>query len=260
MDYAKSIAEEYKPWRKGVSWIIVAVQGALAALVGIYFLAAPDSANSTIRFLLAAILVVSSIVDIRAGFSGVRSVMGPQPMAPWLLMRGGAGVALGISYFFAARSEYLTEVNARYLLGFGMIAYAVIGLIGIVAALMAGNFAWAGVLSNILFLAVGAVLIYNKSDSVESNDAVRYLGIAALSGGVGLLVYSYFLKKDQETAAAIEATATIAPVVPSWPADAPSEAPISATSDPTPAVVVPTVPPSAADPPTTLPPVIETEA
>ncbi|MGE3796363.1 MAG: hypothetical protein AB7G88_00865 [Thermomicrobiales bacterium] len=202
MEYVKSLADEYKPWRKGLSWWVLAAQGALAVLVGIYFLAAPDSANSTIRFLLAALLIISSAVDIRAGFAGFHQQMfAPQPMAPYLLVRGGAGVALGIAYFVSTRSDYMTEGNARYLLGFGMIAYAIVGLIAAGVSIFRGDFKMASLLANVLFLAIGAVLIYNNRDAVGATDAVQYLGIAALLGGAALLVYSWFLKQDQEAAA-----------------------------------------------------------
>ncbi len=263
MDYVKSLADEYKPWRRGISWWAVSVQGVLALLVGLYFLLAPDSANSTIRFLLAAILIVSSVIDIRTGFNGVKFPENLQAMAPYQLVRGGAGIALGVNYFVASRSEYMTEENARYLLGFGMIAYAIVGLVGVVAAALGGQFAWPAVLSNALFLLIGAVLVYNKSESVESNDAVEYLGVAALIGGAALLIYSYFLKKDQEAAAllapAIE-SAELAPVdltgtgtMP--PAADATVAATDATLPPEVDVAPATLPASAESMATTLPPV-----
>lgn len=252
MDYLKSLADEYKPWRRGISWWAVSVQGALAILVGLYFLLAPDSANSTIRFLLAAILIVSSVVDIRAGFNGVKFPDHLQKMAPYQLIRGGAGIALGATYFFASRSEYMSENNARYLLGFGMVAYAIVGLIGVVAAVLAGQFTWAAVLSNVLFLLIGAVLIYNKSESVESNDAVEYLGVAALVGGALLLVYSCFLKRDQVAAALVAPVAGAA-------ASRPGYVSSTGTMPPAEGAPVPTesarVPPDMERVPPTLPPV-----
>ena len=203
MDYLKSVADEYKPWRKGVAWWVVAAQGAIVALIGLYFLIAPDSANSTIRFLLAAILILSSLVDIRSGFNGFnQQLVAPQPLAPYLLLRGGAGIAMGVTYFVSTHYDYVSEENARYLLGFGLIAYAVIGLIGAVVAVLKGRFTRGVSVSNALFLAIGAVLLYNNQESVDSEDSVRYLGLAALLGGVALLAYSWFAKTEQEAAAA----------------------------------------------------------
>ena len=99
MEQIKGVVSEYKPWNRDLPCWIVAVEGAIAAAIGIYFVVAPDAANSTIRLLLAGLLVVSSAFDIWTGFrnSGEQPVR--LPMAPYQLVRGGAGVTLGLLYF-----------------------------------------------------------------------------------------------------------------------------------------------------------------
>jgi uncharacterized membrane protein HdeD (DUF308 family) len=199
----KSVASEYKPWRKDLPWYWVGLQGAIALAIGIYFVATPDAASSTIRALLAILLIVSSVSDILNGFRDYANKLEDLPMTPYFLVRGGAGVAVGLLFFLSARSDYLTETDARYILGYGLIAYAAIGLVGAIMAMVKGQMHWMAVATNLLYLLLGAVLIYNNQESVEAERAVRFLGWAAIIGGAILLVYTYFLKTGQEAEAAL---------------------------------------------------------
>jgi len=204
VQHIKSVASEYKPWNRDLPWYWVGLQGAVALAAGVYFIVAPDAANSTIRLLLALVLLVCSIADIVNGFRNYGNRLVDLPMTPFLLVRGGAGVTLALMFFFAARSDYMTDGDARYFLGFGLVAYAVIGLIGVIMSLVKGQMHWMAIGTNLLFLLIGAVLIYNNREAVEAERSVRYLGWAAVIGGAILLLYTYFLQKDQEAEPGIE--------------------------------------------------------
>jgi uncharacterized membrane protein HdeD (DUF308 family) len=202
MEQFKTVASEYKPWRKDLPWYVVGLQGAIALAIGIYFVAAPDSANSTIRLLLAALLVFTSVLDILTGIRNFQNPLEQRPMTPYLLVRGGAGVSIGLMYFLSARSDYIAESDARYILGYGLLAYAIIGLVGVIMSMIKGQMHWMAAATNLLYLFIGAVLIYNNQESVEAERAVRFIGWAAIAGGAILLLYTYFLKTRQEAEAA----------------------------------------------------------
>jgi hypothetical protein len=123
-------------------------------------------------------------------------------MTPYLLVRGGAGVSIGLMYFLSARSDYISEGDARYILGYGLLAYAIIGLVGVIMSMIKGQMHWMAVATNLLYLFIGAVLIYNYQESVEAERAVRFIGWAAIAGGAILLLYTYVLKTKQEAEAA----------------------------------------------------------
>lgn len=192
-------AEDYAPWSREAPWYLVAAEGVIGALVGLYFIVWPDSASSTVRYLLAAILVGASAIDIYNGFrnSRLRGVP-PSPMMPYWLIRGGAGVAVGLVAILAERSNDISDADARKLLGYGLLAYGVIGIIGMIDLLFNADFSWLGLLGNSLAILVGAALIYNNVEAVEGDKATRYVGYAALAGGLIVAAYSYFVKRGQE--------------------------------------------------------------
>ncbi len=204
--YARSLA----PWNKDIPWYWVGLEGAVALGVGIYFIFAPDAANNTVRALLALILILASALDIITGFRNHSYDPASLPMTPYLLVRGGAGVALGVAFFLAARSDYLTSEDAIIALAYGYLAYAIIGIIGNVMSLLKGDMLWFSIVTNLLFLGIGAVLIYNRQENVTGDNAVRYIGYAATVGGIVLLAYTYFLKSGQEAEEAAKLTAEMA--------------------------------------------------
>lgn len=205
--YARSMA----PWNKDLPWYWVGIEGAVALGIGLYFIFAPDAASNTVRTLLALLLILASALDIITGFRNHSYDAANLPMTPYLLVRGGAGVALGLGFFLAARSDYLTSENALIALAYGYLAYAIIGIIGNVMSLLKGDMLWFSIVTNLLFLGIGAVLIYNRQESVAGDNAVRYIGYASTVGGIVLLAYTYFLKSGQEAeeAAALTAEASV---------------------------------------------------
>ena len=112
-----------------------------------------------------------------------------------------------MAFFLAARSDYLTSEDAIIALAYGYLAYAIIGIIGNVMSLLRGDMLWFSIVTNLLFLGIGAVLIYNRQESVSGENAVRYIGYASAIGGIVLLAYTYFLKSGQEAEAAAALTA-----------------------------------------------------
>ncbi len=201
MQRLKANADELKPWNRDIPWYWVAIQAAVALAIGVFFVAAPDTATSTIRLLLAVLLVVSSALDIITGFKNYSMREIELPLTPFLLVRGGAGFATGILFFFASRANYISDPDARYILGYGLIAYALIGLAGIIKGMLKAQTNWMAIATNLLFLIIGAVLIYNNRQGVESTSGVRYLGWAAIAGGAILAVYSYVLMRGADVSA-----------------------------------------------------------
>lgn len=257
---AQDFATDAAPWRKDVPWYLVGIEGAIALGIGLYFVFDSDAAQSTIRRLIALVLVVISLFDIWNGFAGNRDAIRRDPMAPFRLVRGGAGLAVGLLAVFATRWQWMTEEHIREVLGYGLLAYGAVGIIGILASWSSSHVSMSSVAGNILSLALGVVLIYNDQERVTGSDATRYLGYAAIVAGVVLLAYGYYLYRDRED---MGMTRTPAPAggaeLTSDEAQprtqAPSAASIASSSTPvdtsTPDVSQPEAPPRRPAPPTT---------
>jgi uncharacterized membrane protein HdeD (DUF308 family) len=199
---AQEVAADAAPWRRGVPWYLIAIEAAVALAIGVYFITDPDAAQSTIRQLIAIVLVVISFLDIWSGFSTYRDPLIRDPMTPFRLVRGGAGMTIGLLALFATRWGWLTEANIREVLGYGLIAYGAIGVLGILASWSNSRVRWATIGGNILGLALGFVLIYNAQQEVGATQSTRYLGYAALIGGVVLAMYAFMVYRQGGTESA----------------------------------------------------------
>jgi drug/metabolite transporter (DMT)-like permease len=193
---------------------LVGLEGGAGLTIGIFLVAAPDTAASTIRWLLGFLLLGVSLSDTLNGFRTSRDPMMTNAMTPYLLVRGGAGLMLAVVFLLATRSEYLSDADARYLLGVGMIGYAIIGLIGYGESLVKGQMNWSGILGNLLFMLMGTVLVYNGRNDGNQEDQMQLLGWSAIVGGFLIMAYAIVLRRQEEASLEPEAMLSQASTVP----------------------------------------------
>jgi uncharacterized membrane protein HdeD (DUF308 family) len=174
--YARK-AEGYAPWSQDVPWYWIAIEGAIGVLLGLYFVFSSDAAASTVRYLVAAVLIGASAVDILVGFRNARSTQPVlSPLTPYWLVRGGAGLALGMMALLAEHSEDISDADARKLIGYGLLVWGLVGVVGNLDARFTAHAPWVGIIGNALALLVGAVLLYNQQQAVEGSKATKYIG------------------------------------------------------------------------------------
>lgn len=182
-DQALSLAKEYAPWKDDVPWWSVGIQGVIAVVLGLYFLLAPASAAGLIIQLVAAVLLVASVLLVLAR---LREVGRTDPEGFGMLQ---AGVGATVGLFVLLRGLLLPTLDivaARTMLGIGLIAYAAIGA---VRALRGGNLRPGPIVTALLQLVLAVLLL----TSAEGNaaDRLALLGWVALVGGVILLALAW---------------------------------------------------------------------
>lgn len=182
-------ARQSAPWKPSQSWWVVGIEGIAALIIGIYIVAFPTGANDIIRVLIAAALLLLSIGQIVEGFRQRRTVI-----APWVSLRGGAGAMAAALTLLAFWSEItLVEIQpagARQILAAGLLTYGAIGIVSILFTFRAAGFTIAALIVDLLAIAVGVVLLAAEAGDIRGT---QILGVAAIVGGVALLVYAYVL-------------------------------------------------------------------
>ncbi|MGH2533530.1 MAG: DUF308 domain-containing protein [Thermomicrobiales bacterium] len=113
------------PWRKGIPWGLVVVQGVLILGIGLFLLLRPDAARTTIRGLIGAFLIFSSVLGIGAG---LRESTRNLPMSPYRLLRGGIGLIVGVLVVLQPVFDYIDDDAARTILAVGLTLWGLIGL------------------------------------------------------------------------------------------------------------------------------------
>jgi uncharacterized membrane protein HdeD (DUF308 family) len=184
---AKDVAMYGAPWRRGVGWREIGAEGLVVAVVGVYIVADPDGAQDVLRQLLGALLLVNGILRVLQGF---RENAQGLPATPYRLVTGGIGATVGVIVLAEWFSDYIDADAARWVLGFGLLAFGLIGLAAAVATRETGGLRTGPLITGVLYTVFAVLIFYNlRHDSLD----VRWFGYGLLILGALMLVFAYLL-------------------------------------------------------------------
>jgi uncharacterized membrane protein HdeD (DUF308 family) len=190
----EQVVQQGLPWRRGIPWWLVLVEGILVLGIGLFLAFQPDSARSTIRGLIGLFLIFNSLLGI---VSGLRPATRNQPMAPYRLLRGGIGLFAGLMVVLQPVFEYVDADATRTILAVGLTLWGLIGLYAAFATHDEGGFRWNTIVLSGLSI-VFAVMLFRTSSS--DNPFVEPAGYVAIIVGLILLAYAYVLYRSTTTA------------------------------------------------------------
>jgi uncharacterized membrane protein HdeD (DUF308 family) len=166
-------------------WWVVVIEGIAALVIGIVVLLRPADANDVIRVLIAVGLLIVSAGQIVEGFR-----FWSRAVSPWATLAGSVGFTAAGLALLSAYSPYIQPAGARQMLAVGLVAFGVIGLFSLIFTLRSTGFKVASVIIDLLAIALGVLLYMAEVDSTQN---ILLLGVAAVVGGVLLLLYGYYL-------------------------------------------------------------------
>ena len=182
---ALSMAQNHAPWRGGSPWWATGIQALVLIAIGLYLLLAPASAAGLIIQLIALILLIESVLHIIAELRLPRG-----EADPYVMLQAGIGATVGL--FLVLRGwlvPTLDPIAARNILGFGLIAYALVGVAG--ALLMRDESdSWLRPIVNALLLLILAIVLLTSGES-NAADRLGLLGWIAIIGGAALLFLAW---------------------------------------------------------------------
>lgn len=193
-DRAMAMASEHAPWRAGTPWWVTGLQGVVLAAIGLYLLLAPQSAAGLIIQLIAIILLIQSVLHIIAEIG--------RPVAEtdrYVLLQAGIGATVGV--LLVLRGWLLPDLDplsARNILGFGLIAYALVGVAGSFIERGEGD-SWLRPVVNALLLLILAILLLTSGET-NAADRLSLLGWVAIIGGAALLFLAWRAQSQTKSA------------------------------------------------------------
>lgn len=232
---SRAMLEQGMPWRKGTGWMIVMIEGIILAVIGVMFLVSAEGASRTVRMVLAAVLLVNSLLRIWAAMRGMAPMDRGMPLR---MVASGIGLTVGLLVLLEPGSDYITNDAAKVILGVGLLAYGIVNLIGTWIGRDEEGIKWGAAVFALATIIFAFLLIYNtRHESVGG----RWFGWVALIFGVALAGYGFLLRKDAMKAAAPDATTDFTAIS----APAAPLAPVAESSPPAPAAdISPASPPA----------------
>ena len=192
-DLGKSLVDNSVPWRKGARWQSVGLQGIVLAAVGIYVLVDKSSAASAILQLIALALLITSLLAV---IGEIRS--GGTDIATYSAFRAGIGATIGAMGTARWFWNYIDDRQLRLILGWGLIAYAVIFLIGVIAVRGRSGIQISGLVISALTIILGVILLIN--DNAQGSSILALLGTVFVVFGLLLVVFAVYLHRSKDKA------------------------------------------------------------
>jgi uncharacterized membrane protein HdeD (DUF308 family) len=182
---ALSMAQDHAPWRAGTPWWVTGIQAVVLILIGLFLLLSPAAAGAIILQLIAAILLIESVLHIIAELRLPRG-----ESDPYVMLQAGIGATVGL--LVVLRDWLVPTLDAgsvRNMLGWGIVAYAVVGAVGALMTRGEGE-AWLRPIVNALLLIILAILLLTSGQD-NAADRLALLGWVALIGGAALLFLAW---------------------------------------------------------------------
>lgn len=185
---AKDILDSSKPWSRDVRWEIVALEAVIAVVLGAFILINPDSARDGILQIVGVAMLVASL------HLGAMSMRGKESTISLLdAFRGGVGVTIGIIATSSWWSDYVDNPAIRVILGWGLVAFAVLQMVGLFTTQGRENFSLTSLFISALTIVLGIILLTSDNASADSRMTmlgVTFLVFGVLLGGLAYLLYA----------------------------------------------------------------------
>jgi len=192
-EMAKSALRQVRPWRAGMPWWVILLEGLIALGIGIYVLMAPNAGNSIVLLLALYLLVV----HVERAIIGFRSRI-PAAILAERMLRAGIGVTVGLIIVVDALIPFINPPAPLVILSLG---WLLIGAIGIWEWVSARAELGLG-LGALVFPVVSALfgLLMLASRLALGPLVLQSLAIVSIVAGIALLGYAFMLYRNAQAA------------------------------------------------------------
>lgn len=197
-DAAKGFLEQSKPWRADAKWQVLAAEAVILVGIGLFMLINTARAGD---WLLQIIGLVFLIISLQLAVTSFRQKgEGARGLGVYDSFRSGVGVTVGVIATSLWWSDYVPNSAVRQILGWGLIAFPALQLVGIFAIRGRGNMRPATIALSVLALALGILLL--TTDNASSASRITFLGVVLLVFGALLGGLAYLAKSRADSVAA----------------------------------------------------------
>lgn len=183
----KDLLAQSKPWRADAKWPIIAAEAALLIVLGLYMAFNTGSAKETILQIIGLVFLTVSLQVAVSSFRSVENGLGVFDS-----FRAGIGVTVGVIAVSLWWADAVPNQAVRQILGWGLVAYSVLQLVGMVVVRGRENLRPMALLVSALTLVLGILLLTSNDAAAEGR--VAFLGVIFIIFGVLLGGLAYLIR------------------------------------------------------------------
>jgi uncharacterized membrane protein HdeD (DUF308 family) len=202
-DVASGMLDKGAPWKKGMSWTVVLVEGVILTVAGAFLVLSPTTSADRILIVLGAFVLLSACLST---FRLIRGQVAPERRG-LIGFRSGAGLATGLVVvlggLYVGESAGVAETVAlAVILGVGLVLYGLAFIVGSFVATRQpeARFPIVGVILAVALALIGVLMIFQANGGIESlKGTFQLMGVIMLVAGVVLIGWSLRLRQHQTT-------------------------------------------------------------
>lgn len=188
-ELAKAALHQVRPWRRGMPWWVVVLEGLIALGIGIYILTQPAAGGQIVLIFAIYLLIING----ERALLGFRDRIPPEILAERML-RAGIGLTIGLIIVFDAWQHFMTPPAALVILSLG---WLLIGLVGLWEWMSTGKelgLGLGGLISPIVSALFGLLMLGSRL--ALGGPLLQLIGILATVAGVGLLAWGFMIYRS----------------------------------------------------------------
>jgi uncharacterized membrane protein HdeD (DUF308 family) len=183
------------PWRKGIPWMWVLIEGIVMLALGLIMLFAEAQTRLAFGVILSVALAIAGALQLLAAWRANQS--GNNSTPGWV--RGGVGLGFGLLMFILILLNAVSLQAARIILGLGCLGYGGAGAY-IIYLKRAGGFRLTEILSSTIFVVMGILVAATAFGGVVLSTISTGISVLLMLLGAFLILWSLALRSHDETA------------------------------------------------------------
>ena len=184
-----SSAKGTLPWRKGVAWWVVLLQGVVLLALGLYVFFARPTTAVILGWVVALSLLASGAFSFYLSLQATERT----PVRQWTLIHGAVGVAAGL---LAIVIQFVSPGAALTVLGLGCLAYGGVGLYLLVdknlTPLRRLSF-----IGTLFYLVLGALITLHVLGVGTLATVLQIISLLLITAGIILFFWGIILRNER---------------------------------------------------------------
>jgi uncharacterized membrane protein HdeD (DUF308 family) len=181
-----NLARTWVPWHREAHWLVIGLEAVILIAIGGFILLDKDTAGDAILQLIGVVLLATSFL---LGWASLRN--SDETLGVFDAFRAGVAVTAGVVATASWWSDYIAVHAVRIILGWALIAYGLLHVIGLIAVRGRAGLRPNALLVVGLTIVLGIVLL--TGDDTTSVSRLNLLGTVLLAFGALLGGLAYYL-------------------------------------------------------------------
>ena len=183
-------AKSALPWKKGVAWWIVLIEGIVLSGLGLYMFFEITWTMNILGWIVAISLLVSGALSVYASLKTTEK----NQVRQWTMIHGVIGLVAGVIVALLLFFKILPSTRA-FVLGLGCLAYGGVGLYILIDKNLA-SLRRISLISTVFYTLIGVLILLFAFGVDTLQTTVQLLKMIMIITGVILIFWAFILRRE----------------------------------------------------------------